>query len=139
MAYELLYHNDLDIKSWEKKFSKPVSNCKVVISEALMYAKWAKPAFTGQNWTIKTGYYFLLFIIVIPGTCYCWKRLATHYADSRFLRGAPLPDDDKLLPYTGPVKDDPLTRTVQNVYLFEKKVSHPARQLLQMQETKKDI
>jgi len=32
-----------------------------------------------------------------------------------------------------------ITRAIKNIYLFEKKVNHPALQLLQLQETKKDI
>jgi len=32
-----------------------------------------------------------------------------------------------------------ITRAIKSIYLFEKKINHPALQLLQMQETKKDI
>ena len=32
-----------------------------------------------------------------------------------------------------------ITHAIKNIYLFEKKVTHPALQLLQMQENKKEI
>lgn len=105
MAYELLYHSDLDIKSLEKSGGKTIQQLQKADFKSADVRKMGSTGFYRARLNDKDR---LLFSLVkYDSTVYLLllEEIKNHnYAASRFLRGAALPDDDKLLPYYEPAK-----------------------------------
>ncbi|CAN5795730.1 ankyrin repeat domain-containing protein [soil metagenome] len=99
MAYGILYHNDLDIKSVEKSFGKTLHQLQTGDFKSADLRKMGDTGYYRARLDIRDrllfnmvqyhGQKYLLLLEVIKDH---------RYDHSRFLRGAILPDDDKLMP-----------------------------------------
>ena len=117
MVYSILYHNELDIKNVKKTFPKTLLQLQEGDFKSADVRKMGDTGYYRARLDIRDR---LLFSIV---QCKGRKHLLLlevikdhQYARSRFLRGAALPDDDKLLPIPdhGMADNDP---TPELVYL----------------------
>ncbi len=101
MAYSILYHNELDIKSVEKTFAKTLQQLQNGDFKSADVRKMGDTGYYRARLDLRDR---LLFNIVNHNGqkhLLLLEVIKEHnYAHSRFLRGAMLPDDDKLLPVT---------------------------------------
>lgn len=98
MAYELLYHNELDLKSIKKDFPKTIKQLQDADFKSADVRKMGSTGFYRARLNIKDR---LLFIPVKHDNktyLLLLELIKDHnYARSRFLRGALLPQDDQLM------------------------------------------
>jgi len=106
MAYSILYHNELDIKSVEKSFPKTLHQLQNGDFKSADVRKMGDTNYYRARLDIRDR---LLFSLVV---CKGRKHLLLleiikdhNYAHSRFLRGALLPEDDKLIAVPDPEKE----------------------------------
>ena len=106
MAYSILYHNELDIKSVEKSFPKTLHQLQNGDFKSADVRKMGDTNYYRARLDIRDR---LLFSLVV---CKGRKHLLLlevikdhNYAHSRFLRGALLPEDDKLVAVPDPEKE----------------------------------
>jgi len=106
MAYSILYHNELDIKSVEKSFPKTLHQLQNGDFKSADVRKMGDTNCYRARLDIRDR---LLFSLVV---CKGRKHLLLleivkdhNYAHSRFLRGALLPEDDKLIAIPDPEKE----------------------------------
>ncbi len=131
MTYSLLSYIELDIKSVEKTFPKTISQLQSGDFKSADVRKMGSTPYYRARLDIRDrllfgfinyqGHKYLLLLEVIKNH---------NYAQSRFLRGADLPDDDKLLPLHDPkdLTDEPADLTYLNpkdpqVHLLNKFIS----------------
>lgn len=99
MAYDLLYHNELELKSIEKNFSKTIKQLKEGDFKSADVRKMGTTGFYRARLDIKDR---LLFIPVKHNEktyLLLLEWIKDHnYARSRFLRGASLPSENELIP-----------------------------------------
>jgi hypothetical protein len=99
MGYDVLYHNELDIKSVERSFPKTLKQLQNGDFKSADVRKMGDTGYYRARLDIRdrllftmvqfNGQHHLLLLEVIK---------EHNYAGSRFLRGALLPEDDKLIP-----------------------------------------
>jgi hypothetical protein len=98
MAYQLLYHNELDIKSVEKNYFKTVHQLQQGDFKSADVRKMPNTGYYRARLDLRGR---LLFTIVqYKGSTYLLllEIIKDHnYAQSRFLRGALLPEEDQLI------------------------------------------
>ena len=106
MAYSILYHNELDIKSVEKSFPKTLHQLQNGDFKSADVRKMGDTNYYRARLDIRDR---LLFSLVV---CKGRKHLLLlevikdhNYVHSRFLRGALLPEDDKLVAVPDPEKE----------------------------------
>ena len=99
MPYDLLYHNELELKSLEKNFSKTIKQLKEGDFKSADVRKMGSTGFYRARLDIKDR---LLFIPVKHNQktyLLLLEWIKNHnYAHSRFLRGAVLPSENELIP-----------------------------------------
>lgn len=99
MTYDLLYHNELDLKSIEKSFPKTIRQLQEADFKSADVCKMGSTGFYRARLNIKDR---LLFTSVKHNNktyLLLLELIKDHnYARSRFLRGALLPPDDQLMP-----------------------------------------
>ena len=99
MAYELLYHNELDLKGIEKHFQKTINQLQAADFKSADVCKMGNTGFYRARLNIKDRLLFApvehnnkTYLLLLE-----WIK-DHNYARSRFLRGALLPPDDQLMP-----------------------------------------
>ena len=99
MAYELLYHNELDLKGIEKNFQKTINQLLAADFKSAAVCKMGNTGFYRARLNIKDRLLFApvkhnnkTYLLLLE-----WIK-DHNYARSRFLRGALLPPDDQLMP-----------------------------------------
>lgn len=104
MTYKVLYHNELDIKSVEKAFSKTIQQLQNGDFHSADVRKMLDSGYYRARLNIRDR---LLFSVVQFRDQKCLLLLEVikdhNYARSRFLRGIAIPDDDNLLSIPDPV------------------------------------
>ncbi len=117
MGYELLYHNDLDIKSLEKNFGKTIKQLQGGDFKSADVRKMGETGFYRAKLNDKDRLLFSIVHYHNTGYLLLLEEISNHnYAGSRFLRGASLPDDDKLIPYTDPVANHKAATTLSYLH-----------------------
>ena len=101
MRYDLLYHNELDMKSLEKDFSKTIKQLQAADFKSADVCKMGNTGFYRARLNIKDRLLFTpvkhnnqTYLLLLE-----WIK-DHNYARSRFLRGALLPPDDQLMAVT---------------------------------------
>ncbi len=99
MKYQLLYHNELDIKSVEKAYPKTVQQLQNGDFKSADVRKMIDFGYYRARLNIRDRLLFSLMQFKGEKYLLLLEIIKDHnYAGSRFLRGTALPDDDKLLP-----------------------------------------
>ena len=98
MAYNILYHNDLDIKSVEKTFGKTLQQLQKGDFNSADVRKMGDTGYYRARLDIRDRLLFNIVNYQGQKHLLLLEIIKDHnYAHSRFLRGAILPDDDKLI------------------------------------------
>lgn len=106
MAYGILYHNDFDIKSVEKTFGKTVQQLETGDFKSADVRKMGSTGYYRARLDIRDRLLFSLVSYQGRKHVLLLEWIRNHdYAQSRFLRGAVLPEEEKLLPLTEPEKE----------------------------------
>ncbi len=102
MAYEILYHNELDIKTLEKTFAKTLKQLQQGDFNGADVRKMGDTGFYRARLDIHDRLLFSLMNYQGKKKLLLLEIIRNHnYTHSRFLRGALLPEDDKLMPVSG--------------------------------------
>lgn len=103
MTYRILYHNELDIQSVEKTFSKTIQQLQTGDFKSADVRKMMDTGYYRARLDIRDRLLFSMVQFKGQKHLLLLEIIKDHnYARSRFLRGAVLPDDDKLLPVPDP-------------------------------------
>ena len=95
MAYVILYHNDLDIKSVEKSFGKTLQQLQKGDFNSADVRKMGDTGYYRARLDIRDRLLFNIVNYQGQKHLLLLEVIKDHnYAHSRFLRGAILPDDD---------------------------------------------
>jgi hypothetical protein len=106
MAYDILYHNELDIKNAERTFSKTLQQLREGDFKSADVRKMGDTGYYRARLDIRDRLLFTLVSFREQKHLLLLEVIKDHnYARSRFLRGTPLPEDDKLLAAPEPEKD----------------------------------
>lgn len=106
MAYSVLYHNELDIKSVEKTFPKILRQLQEGDFKSADVRKMGDTSYYRARLDIRDRLLFSLILYKGQTHLLLMEVIKSHdYASSRFLRGAQLPEEDDLLPVFNPQKD----------------------------------
>ena len=101
MAYEILYHNELDIKAVEKTFAKTLKQLQQGDFNSADVRKMGDTGFYRARLDIRDRLLFNMVNYQGKKHLLLLEIIKEHnYANSRFLRGAVLPGEDKLLPFS---------------------------------------
>ncbi len=99
MGYTILHHNELDIKSVEKTFGKTIEQLKKGDFKSADVRKMGNTGFYRARLDIKDRLLFNLVNYQGETHILLLEVIKEHnYAQSRYLRGAQLPDEAQLLP-----------------------------------------
>ena len=105
MGYGVLYHNELDIKSVEKTFGKTLHQLQKGDFKSADVRKMGDTCYYRARLDIRDRLLFNMVHHQGQKHLLLLEVIKDHnYAHSRFLRGAQLPDEDKLLPLHDPEK-----------------------------------
>jgi hypothetical protein len=105
MAYGILYHNEFDIKTAEKTFGKTLQQLLQGDFKSADVRKMGETGFYRARIDIRDRLLFKIVQHQGKKHLLLLDYIKEHnYAHSRFLRGAQLPDEDKLQPFTEPEK-----------------------------------
>jgi hypothetical protein len=103
MPYSILYHNDLDIKSVEKTFSKTLQQLQGGDFKGADVRKMGNTSYYRARLDIRDRLLFSLVSFKGQKYLVLLEVIKEHnYARSRFLRGALIPEEDQLLPAPDP-------------------------------------
>lgn len=106
MAYSILYHNELDIKSVEKSFPKTLHQLQSGDFKSADVRKMGDTNYYRARLDIRDRLLFSLVVCKERKHLLLLEVIKDHnYAHSRFLRGALLPEDDKLVAVPDPEKE----------------------------------
>ncbi len=106
MTYDILYHNELDITSVEKTFPKTLQQLQQGDFKSADVRKMGDTGYYRARLDIRDRLLFSIVRVKGHKHLLLLEVIKDHnYAASRFLRGAMLPEDDKLLPVADPVAD----------------------------------
>lgn len=106
MAYSVLYHNELDIKSVEKTYSKTLHQLQDGDFKSADVRKMGDTSYYRARLDIRDRLLFSLILFKGQKHLLLLEVIKDHnYAQSRFLRGALLPEEDKLLIVPDPGKE----------------------------------
>jgi len=107
MAYSILYHSDLNIKSVEKSFGKTIHQLQKGDFNSADVRKMGETGFYRARLDIKDRLLFNMVQHQGQKHILLLEVIKDHdYAHSRFLRGAVFPEDSKLLPFLDIEKND---------------------------------
>jgi hypothetical protein len=116
MNYGILYHNELDIKSVEKAFGKTIQQLQTGDFKSADVRKMMDTGYYRARLDIRDRLLFSMVQIRGRKLLLLLEIIKDHnYAGSRFLRGALLPEEDKLLPMPDPAASN--GHTTELVYL----------------------
>lgn len=103
MGYDLLYHNELDLKNLEKDFSKTIQQLREADFKSADVRKMGNTGFYRARLNIKDRLLFTPVKHQAKTFLLLLELIKDHnYARSRFLRGALLPTDDQLMTVPDP-------------------------------------
>lgn len=106
MPYPLLYHNELDIKSVEKTFPKTLHQLQEGDFNSADVRKMGDTQYYRARLDLRDRLLFSFVLFKDRKHLLLLEIIKDHnYAHSRFLRGALLPEDDKLIPVPDPEKE----------------------------------
>ncbi|MEJ7740689.1 MAG: UvrD-helicase domain-containing protein [Chitinophagaceae bacterium] len=106
MAYPVLYHNELDIKSVEKTFSKTLHQLQEGDFKSADVRKMGDTIYYRARLDLRDRLLFSLILFHGEKHLLLLEVIKDHnYARSRFLRGAQIPEDDKLVSVPNPEKE----------------------------------
>lgn len=98
MGYDILYHNELDIKSVEKTFSKTLRQLQNGDFKSADVRKMGDTGYYRARLDIRDRLLFTMIQFNDQHHLLLLEIIKEHnYAGSRFLRGAILPEEDKLI------------------------------------------
>lgn len=104
MTYRILYHNELDIQSVERTFSKTILQLQTGDFKSADVRKMMDTEYYRARLDIRDRLLFSMVQFKSQKHLLLLEIIKDHnYARSRFLRGAIVPDEDKLLPVPEPV------------------------------------
>ncbi|MEJ7766839.1 MAG: UvrD-helicase domain-containing protein [Chitinophagaceae bacterium] len=105
MAYSILYHNELDIKTVEKTYSKTIRQLQSGDFKSADVRKMGNTIYYRARLDVRDRLLFTLITYQHKKHLLLLEVIKFHdYAQSRFLRGAQLPEDDKLLAVPDPLQ-----------------------------------
>src|SRR4051794_4953331 len=105
MAYDILYHNELEIRSVERTFPKTLLQLREGDFKSADVRKMGDSGYYRARLDIRDRLLFTLVQVNGRKHLLLLEVIKDHnYTRSRFLRGALLPDEDKLLSAPDPEK-----------------------------------
>lgn len=123
MSYHILYHNDLNIKSVEKTFGKTIKQLQEADFKSADVCKMGGTNFYRARLDIKDRLLFSIVSYEQKKYILLLEVIKDHnYTGSRFLRGASIPDDDKLIKITAPTIEEDVADVLTYLHPKNKQV-----------------